>query len=274
MDLGTVIGLVMVFTGIIGVHVGGALEVFPKPLFFGLMDLPAVAIIMLGVGGSLFIMYPMNVIFGLPKIGLKAVFHKPIDDPPAVVELFVRLAEKARREGLLSLEEEEEALTNPFMRKGIMLVVDGQDPDLIKGVLEIEMENIEKRHTSGRKVLETGGELAPAFGLMGTVMGLIQVLANLDKPDELGGKVSIAFVSTLWGIMLANTIFKPIAKKLEVRSKEEVGNYEIMLEGILAVQAGENPRIIKEKLEGFLTPAERARGVAEAEAAGAEAETA
>lgn len=270
MDLATIIGLVLAVASLIGAFLVEAMDLAPPPLFFGLIQVTAIMIVFGGTTATLLVSYPLEtVIRTLTKALLKGFFPKGEHDGAHVVDIFVRLSEKARREGLLSLEEEEAALHDDFLKKGIGLVVDGQDPELIRAVLEIEVEQMRARHEESAKLLEKAGAFAPTMGIIGTVMGLINVLANLSDPSQLGPKVSVAFVATLYGVMSANLFWIPLGNKLKVRSEEEAIVKVMMIEGILAVQAGENPRIIKEKLEGFLPPAARARKVVE-EAAPAE----
>jgi chemotaxis protein MotA len=167
------------------------------------------------------------------------------------------MADKARREGLLALEEESKKIPDPFLRQGIMLVVDGTDPAQVRQILELEIKNMEERHEIGINFFVTAGGFSPTFGIIGTVMGLISVLKQLDDPGKLAKSIAAAFLATLWGLLSANLIWLPIGGKLTLRSKEEVTYRHMLLEGILSLQAGENPRIIKEKLSTFLSPAER-----------------
>jgi chemotaxis protein MotA len=196
------------------------------------------------------------------------------DSAADLAALFVRLSEKARREGLLSLEEEEATLHNDFMKKGIMLVVDGQDPELIRQVLEIEIKQMEQRHEVPQAFMTGAGGFAPTFGIIGTVSSLIGVLANLDPSagqEKLATAISGAFVATFLGLASANLVFLPLAEKLKENTKHEVALRSMMVEGILSVQAGENPRVIFDKLEGFLSPAERKAARARVEGATAAA---
>jgi chemotaxis protein MotA len=219
----------------------------------GLLKPTAALIVFGGTFGAAMLSFPMNTFTSMPKlIGL--ALKKNNENLSEIVRLFTRLAEKARREGLLSLEEESQGISDEFIKKGIMLVVDGQDPDVVRDILEIEIEQTRKRHSTGYGLLAAMGGYAPTMGIIGTVMGLIEVLRNLSDPSELGGKVAVAFVATFYGIASANILWLPLGSKLKIKSEEEIHVREIMLEGILAVQAGENPRIIRDKLYGFLPP--------------------
>ena len=174
-----------------------------------------------------------------------------------IINTLVRYAEKARREGLLALEDEIASSSDEFLKKGIQLVVDGTDPELVKNILEIEIGFLEERHNENKGFWEAWGSLAPSFGLIGTVIGLIQMLSRLDDPSTVGPGMAVALLTTLYGALLAYFIFNPIAAKLGIRSQEEVMIRQVMVEGILSVQAGENPRIVEEKLKSFLPPARR-----------------
>jgi chemotaxis protein MotA len=164
------------------------------------------------------------------------------------------MADKARREGLLALEDEAKKIEDPFLRKGIMLVVDGIEPAQVRTILELEIHNMEGRHALGYGFFNTAGGFSPTFGIIGTVMGLIAVLQNLSNPDALAESIAVAFLATLWGLLSANLIFLPIGGKLLAKSHEEVVFRRMLLEGVLSLQAGENPRLIREKLNVFLAP--------------------
>lgn len=175
-----------------------------------------------------------------------------------LIARIVQLAEKARREGLLALEEDAGQIDDPFLQKGMQLVIDGTDPELVRQVLEIDLTLMEKRHEDGYSAWEQMGGFSPTFGIMGTVLGLVKVLSNLSDPSSLGPSIATAFLATFYGISLANVFWLPVGNKLRKKSEEEVLFRQVMLDGILSIQAGDNPRIIQEKLEGFLSPKERA----------------
>lgn len=168
------------------------------------------------------------------------------------IQLFEELAEQARRDGLLSLEEQISQIDNTFIQKGMQLLVDGTDPNLLREMLELDIDQLASRHARHYGVLETMGAYAPTMGMLGTVMGIIFTLANLSTPEEIGAKVAIAFITTLYGALFANFIFLPIGGRLKKMSQLEVSERELALEGMLAVQAGDNPQIVKQKLEAFL----------------------
>ncbi len=253
MELATVLGLVVAFGAmIVSLLIDGN---NPASLF----NLGAIIIVVGGTIGATMIAYPIDAFMKLPALFMQT-FKADTSDPQAKIDLFVNLADRARREGLLSLEEEVEGIDDDFAKKGIMLVVDGMDPALVREVLEIDNDLVGRRHNVGSAMLETMGGLAPAMGMVGTVMGLIGVLRNLSDPSTLGPSIAVAFTTTLYGVLLANLFFNPLGNKLKQRDKREMVAREVMVEGILAVQAGENPRIVREKLESFLTPKLRGQG--------------
>ena len=196
----------------------------------------------------------------IPKLKLiflvgKAAFREKKLDLVGVIPLLVSFAEKARREGLLALEDDIESLDDAFLKRGIQLVVDGTDPELVKTIMNTQMSYIEDRHTFGRGIFELIASLAPAFGMIGTLIGLVAMLKNMDDPSMIGPSMATALITTLYGAIIANIFCNPIAGKLSAKSGEEILLKKIMLEGMLAIQAGDNPRIVDEKLKAFLPPA-------------------
>ena len=187
----------------------------------------------------------------------KALLSKPgtSDD---TVRTLVGFAERARRDGLLALEETAKSIDDPFLRKGIELAVDGTDPEELRDILESEIAAKKKTDKLGIGLFQDMGGYAPTMGIIGTVLGLVHVLENLSNPDELGHLIAGAFVATLWGVMSANAIWLPIARKLTRVGAEEVTHMELLLEGVMAIQAGSNPRVIEQKLLSFLPAKERA----------------
>ncbi len=258
MELTTIIGIVSGFAVII---IG---------IFWGQGDLSAfisASSVMITIGGSvaaLFIGYSMKEIGSLTKILGNAFKKRRETDSKQVIANVIDLANMARKEGLLALEERVKTLDNPFLQKGTMLIVDGTDPELVKGIMEAEIAAITSRHQKGAGMLESLGAYAPAFGMLGTLIGLITMLKNLDDPSSLGPGMSTALITTFYGSLLANMVFIPMANKLKLRSADEVFIMELMLEGMLSIQAGENPRIIEEKLYSFL-PRGAKEGAAQAD---------
>ena len=189
----------------------------------------------------------------------KKTFLFILEDPDNVISKMVGYAERARREGMLALEEDSENETDDFLRKGLRLAVDGTDPQLLEKILETDVEQIENRHSEGAKILSTGGTFAPAFGMIGTLIGLVNMLSNLEDPTQIGAGMATALITTFYGAVLANAVFLPLAGKLETRSKEEMVIKNMVIEGIMAIQSGDSPRIVEEKLKSFLSPTERKR---------------
>ncbi len=192
----------------------------------------------------------------VPKL-LKVILFQKLPDEKALIEQVVGLADKVRREGLLYLENQLPSINDGYMRKGIQLVVDGTDPELVRQIMETEIYAIQERHNSGSNVFETAGGYAPTMGIIGTVMGLVHVLGNLDSPETLGPSIALAFLATLYGVGSANILWLPIASKLKNISGKELMLREMMLEGIMSIQAGYNPILIRERLTAFLKPKNR-----------------
>ena len=220
------------------------------------MDIPALLIIIGGTGGVTLASCGMPAMKRIPAL-YKLVFGPPEIDLNARVHQLVGFAEQARREGLLALDGQTSEIEDDFTRKGLQLVVDGSDPELVREVLEAEIDGMMARHHEGVAPFEKAGGFAPTMGIIGTVMGLVHVLSNLSAPSTLGPAISSAFIATLMGVGSANVIYLPIANRLKALSKAEVELRTLTLEGILAVQAGDNPRVVAEKLGSFVPPDER-----------------
>jgi chemotaxis protein MotA len=250
-DLATIIGLALGVGGIIG----GMIMEGGNPA--ALMNIPAIVIVFGGTFGTGFISFPLARVIGLVGVLMNAFFDKG-HDPRHTADLLVSLAEQSRREGLLSLETKAQTITDPFIKKGLLLMIDGTDPEKLRSIMEIELAAREERHESGIAVLEALGGFAPTMGILGTVLGLINVLSNLSDTSTLGHKIAGAFIATFYGVFSANLFFLPLGNKLKTRMKHEAHVGEMCLEGVLAIQAGENPRIVREKLDGFLAPKLRA----------------
>ena len=246
MDKTTIPGLIL---GIGGLLAGGMLE-GTEPI--KLVMLPAFVIVVGGTLGTLLVSFPMAVVACIPKylaIASKEVSH----DLGHVVDTFVKLADRARREGLLALEQEAGSL-EPFTRRGVQMVVDGSDPALVREILEADIDAMRERHKPGAAVFEAMGGYSPTMGIIGTVMGLVHVLENLSEPDKLGPLIASAFIATLYGVAFANCFFLPLATKLKGKSAAEAHVKELVVEGVLAVQSGDNPRVVRERLEAYLSP--------------------
>ena len=221
-----------------------------------LLNLPAFIIVFVGTLGATFGTFPLSHIMALPG-EIASAFQSPKAKPEAQIQLFVDLADQARREGLLSLEEQANQIDDEFVKKGIMLVVDGVDPALVREIMETDTHFMGKRLKLGSEILKAMGGYSPTFGIIGTVMGLVNVLSNLSNPETLGHSIAVAFIATLYGVSFANVLYLPWSGKLKNKSEVEMMAREIATEGVLSVQAGENPRIVREKLESFLDPKQR-----------------
>jgi chemotaxis protein MotA len=191
------------------------------------------------------------------KVVLKAIFNKPAD-PAVVIGQLVQLAEVARRDGILALENRVAEVKDPFLVSGIQMAVDGTDPEVIQTVMETELSNLMERHASGKGLLDGMGKYAPAFGMIGTLIGLVAMLSNMDDPSSIGAGMAAALLTTLYGAIMANCIFLPMADKLALRSSEEVLVKTIIIQGVMSIQSGDNPRNVEAKLKTFLPPALRA----------------
>ncbi|KXS45233.1 MULTISPECIES: motility protein A [unclassified Candidatus Frackibacter] len=245
LDLATVGGFAVGLVLIIGAIILGG-----QPIIF--VSFSSLLIVVGGTLAAATASYSFKHIQDLIKI-LKIAFYEQSMDPQEVISILVSFAEKARREGLLALEDETQDLDEPFLQKGIQLVVDGTDSELVRSILETELAFLDERHATSRGIFGTMAELAPAFGMMGTLIGLIQMLSTLDDPQNVGGGLATALITTFYGTFMANLIFIPLSKKLKMKSEEEILVKEVMIEGILSIQAGENPRIVEEKLKAFLS---------------------
>jgi chemotaxis protein MotA len=250
MKFGTGIGIVI---SLIGIAMGATME---GTNVMVVMNVPAMLIVLVGTLGATIAACGLPVHIQLPKLYMKAIMPPDLDLVGRVEEL-VGYAEKARRDGLLALDEAVKEITDPFTRKGVQLVVDGTDPDLVAAVLDAENEAMRKRHTAGRAPFMQAGALAPTMGIVGTVFGLVNVMNNLNQPSTLGPLIAAAFLATLIGVGSANCVFLPVANRLKELSEAEMHFREMTLEGVLAIQAGDNPRVVAEKLMAYVPPSQR-----------------
>ncbi|MCR4440967.1 MAG: MotA/TolQ/ExbB proton channel family protein [Peptococcaceae bacterium] len=249
MDLATILGVFLGISLILAaILTQGSLLTF--------WSFTSLLIVLGGIIAATLINYPLSHIISVMKV-VKVVFKGNSHRTDEVIKILVRYAEIARREGLLSLEEEVEESDDEFLKRGMRLVVDGADPELIKNILRTEILMLEERHKVGAGIFEAMGASAPAFGMLGTLMGLILMLKKINNPAALGPGMALALITTFYGSLLANLIFLPIAGKLKLRSSEEIIAKEIIIEGILSIQAGENPRVVAEKMKAYLNPGEK-----------------
>ena len=222
----------------------------------GLVNISAMLVVLGGTAGVTLASTSMEQFKNIPALYKKAFSTGP-PDYRAELDRIVEFAEKARREGLLALDNEVAEIEDPFMRKGMQLVVDGTDPDVVREILEAELDGMAARHKSGAAPFEQAGGFSPTLGILATTMHLVLVLENLDKPETLGPKIAAAFIATLYGVGAANVIFYPVGNRLKVLATQEQEVRTMVIEGVLAVQAGENPRIISDRLMTFVPPDQR-----------------
>ncbi len=246
MDLTTVIGIIAGAAIIVlGIQQSGSIVTFIDPA--------SIFIVVGGTTSAIIISFPINELVGVVGVVQKTIFAKtqPVTETIATL---VSFAERARREGILALERHMEEIEDEFLSKGIQLAVDGTEPELMRSILTTELDYVEKRHGSGRSILDTCGMLAPAFGMIGTLIGLVLMLQTMEDPSTIGPKMSVALITTFYGAVMANLIFIPLGNKLKRRSEEEILVKEMMIEGILSIQSGDNPRIVEQKLTSFISP--------------------
>lgn len=255
MDIASIVGLIVCGVLIVfGITFDSGSFDFSKLQNF--FDIPSLIIT---IGGTFMCVLASNplkdFISGLKSVLL--ILKVPNVDEAAVIRQIIDLSNIARKEGLLALEESANSLEDEFMKKGILLIVDGTDPELVRNILETELVNIDSRHKKTIGFWKNVGAMGPAWGMIGTLIGLINMLKNLSDPDTIGPNMSVALVTTLYGSMLANWLASPVATKLSTNNDIEIMMKEVMIEGLLSIQAGENPRVIEEKLKSFLAPSIR-----------------
>ncbi len=252
MGIATIIGIVVAVIGIIGGFIieGGQV--------MALFNIPGFMIVVVGTFGATMTAFPLSSTLGIPGSAIRAITGGSGAEPKEMAEQLVEMADKARREGLLSLEEEAQKVEEPFARKGLMLMIDGTDPEALQSILEIDMDQEANRLREQAEIWKVGSGFSPTLGVLGAVMGLITVLSGLGGDvAALGHGIAVAFVATFYGVGLANVLLLPINMKLMAIATEERQVREMILEGIISIQAGDNPRIVKEKLQGFLAPGNR-----------------
>tara|TARA_Y100000589_G_scaffold272309_1_gene265359 strand:- start:691 stop:1548 length:858 start_codon:yes stop_codon:yes gene_type:complete len=248
-DLSTITGLLLG-----GACVGLALVLGGS--FGAYVDPVALLIVVGGAGAATMTSVPIRRFFRVHKVSLKAIMHKSVS-PQEQISRLVDLSELARREGVLALEGALAEIDDPFLVRGVQLAIDGADPATIRSVLETELDVLVERHEAGRSLFEQLGKYAPAFGMIGTVIGLVAMLANMDDPSAIGAGMAAALLTTLYGALLANLVFLPLADKLAARTSEEVLVRTMAIHGVLGIQAGDNPRHVDSKLRTFLPPRSR-----------------
>jgi len=247
MELATIIGIVIALGGVLGGFLleGGRLGALFEP--------SALIIVVGGSFGATCIGFSMKHATSIPLV-LKNAFFTKHTDPLIILRLIVGLAKKARQSGILALESEIKSVENPFVRDALQMVIDGTQPELVREVLETELDAMGIRHKAGVDFFTAWGGFLPTLGVLGTVMGLIEMMENLDKPGGMGPAIAVAFIATLYGVGIANVFMLPLASKLKLHSHEEIKTYEMVIEGILSLQAGDNPHLVSTKMRAYLSP--------------------
>jgi len=246
-DIATLIGIVMAF-GLVMFAIGSGLPSF--------MDPPSMLIVIGGTIGVILVSYPLADVLKLIGVSLKTFMYK-IGSPKETISELVELSQVVRKEGILALESKMDDISNPFMSKGLQMAIDGQEPSEIEDILYTEMDKLSLRHAKGAELMAQVGTMAPAMGMIGTLVGLVLMLQNMSDPASIGPSMSIALLTTFYGAIIANIFALPMSAKLKSRSKDEILLHEIILTGIQSLVAGENPRVMEQKLLGFLPPKER-----------------
>jgi chemotaxis protein MotA len=249
MDLASIVGILLAFGGIFGAQImeGGS----PTSIIL----VPPLVLVICGTFGAAMASGVLKDAIGVGK-GFQRAFTGKVSTSSELVETVVKLAERARREGLLALEDAAKGVSHPFLRRGLELAIDGTDPEELGEIMHAEIDAKRKADKSGAKVFADMGGFAPTIGIIGTVLGLVHVLSSLSDPSKLGELIAGAFVATLWGVMLANVVFLPLGNRLKRLSELECGQMELAIEGVMAIQAGSNPRLVAQKLKSLLPPGE------------------
>jgi len=262
-DKASVGGVVLGVGGIVGglLLEGGKISQILQPT--------AAMIVFGGTAGAVLLQFPLLVVANALR-SLASIFFEPKEDLQSGIELLVRLANLARRSGIVKLDSELDGISDPFLKKSFTLAVDGTEPQELRQIMELELDNQFERRERLHQVFESAGGFSPTVGIIGAILGLIQVMQHLDKIDEVGRGIAVAFVATIYGVAAANLVFIPAAGKLRIRMREELVRSEMMLEGVISILEGMNPRMLEIKLRSFLEHSEvEITPKAKAEAAGA-----
>jgi chemotaxis protein MotA len=247
MDLGTIFGFLISFAlVIVGILLNGELIAFVDP--------PSIVIVVCGTFMVAFVNYPASTVFGAIKVALKTLKYALPVDPVSFIPQVVEYAQLARKQGILALEAQIEAVEDPFLRKGLQLLVDGVDPETVEAILDDEVEAVTTRHKEGAKIFQSLGTIAPAMGLIGTLIGLVNMLQNMDDPSAIGPAMAVALLTTFYGAIMANMIFNPMAGKLQARHTEEMLARNLIVKGLMGIARGDNPRLLQQRLRSELPP--------------------
>jgi chemotaxis protein MotA len=249
MDIATLLGVISAFGLVLAaIFMGSGLELF--------VNVPALMIVLGGTIGVTMINYPLKDVIGVFTVVKNAFFTRKSDTGELIRRLMV-FSNKSRKEGILSLESDLQSINDEFLKKGVQLSIDGLEPVEIGNLLEVEMDFIRSRHQLGAEVFTTMGTYAPAMGMIGTLIGLVQMLQNMDDPSSIGPAMAVALLTTFYGSVMANIVCMPIAGKLRTRSKEEMLAKEMTVAGVISLSNGDNPRVLEQKLHAFVPPKHR-----------------
>jgi len=246
LDLSTIIGMGVAF----GLMLMAILQGGPLTMFF---NIPSVLIVVGGTAGVAFVQYPAKDLLDAINVAKKTVLHKEASINDMIMQL-MGFANKARKEGILALQSEMEKIDDEFLVKAMQMAVDGQEPDTLRGMLNTEIEYIQQRHEKGANIFISLGTISPAMGMVGTLIGLVQMLQTMDDPSKIGPAMAVALLTTFYGAVMANVMFLPMAGKLRLRSESEMLIKTLIIEGMQSILSGENPRIMEQKLHSFIAP--------------------
>lgn len=246
MDIATPIGILVAFGLMIwAILMGGPLTMF--------IDVPSIAIVFGGTAGVILINFPLADVVGTIAIFKKTVLIKEADTNKLIAQM-LEFANKARKGGILSLQDSIDSIDDKFMVKALQMAVDGQEPDTLRGMLNTEIEYIQQRHEKGANIFVSLGTISPAMGMVGTLIGLVQMLQTMDDPSKIGPAMAVALLTTFYGAIMANVMFLPMAGKLRLRSESEMLIKTLIIEGMQSILSGENPRVMEQKLHSFIAP--------------------
>ncbi len=249
--MGTIAGLLIGFGCILaGIFISSGFDVAGIGYF---IDPTSIFVVVGTTIGAIFVAHPAAQVTAVSKYTKKLISY-PLDNPAELINKLVRYAELARKNGILALDGATDPEDDPFMSKGIQLAVDGIDPDQIRETMETELMYMQERHSTGKAVFANIGKYAPAFGMVGTLIGLVLMLRNLTDINSIGPNMAVALITTFYGAIIANLVFLPAADKLGIRDAQEKMNKEIIINGVLAIQSGDNPRMVEQKLKIYLPP--------------------
>ena len=244
MDIATLLGIAVALSLIVSSIAlgGGSYEAF--------LDLPSAMIVFGGAAAAALVSFPLKNFVGMFRVFFKSIFYR-LDSIPRLQQELVELSQFARRNGLLALETRIPKIRNPFLVLGVQLVADGTRPDVMEDILRSEFDAVANRHRDGKAIFDCMGRFAPAFGMIGTLLGLVMMLGSMRDPTKIGSGMAVALLTTLYGAVAANMFFLPVAEKLKYTSRQELQAMEVIIRGVLAIQAGEHPRVIEQKLKTF-----------------------